>query len=462
MLCSSRRVLGALVSLNVALSVGALAQTLRHGVEFQVNQYTEGPQENSRVASKPDGDVVVVWSSPQDGNSSGVFARRFSSAGVASNEFQVNVVTAGPQRYPSIASSAVGYVVVWEGLDGSNLGVFARRLSSAGTPIGGEFQVNLNTLMYQRWPAVAMAADGDFVIVWQNEDSDGGDDDVFARIFSSNGVAQTVEFVVNTYIPGIQTLPVVASEPDGDFFVVWQRLNPAYHDLFGRRYTSGGVEVGGEFAVNLQTHLHQRYASISANADGFVVTWQSNFNSDGSSEGVMARRFTSAGVATGGDFVVNAHSPAAQLLPAIAMEPDGEFVVVWSSSTQESPFGYGIFGRLFNRDAVPLTQEFQVNAYTTGSQNRPAVAVGGGRFVASWWSLDQDAGNLGVFAHRFVSPIPLDVDGNFEVDPLTDTILALRYAFGFRGSTLITGAVGMNCTRCDAPSIEAYLLDLSN
>ena len=57
---------------------------------------------------------------------------------------------------------------------------------------------------------------------------------------------------------------------------------------------------------------------------------------------------------------------------------------------------------------------------------------------------------------------PTDVDGNFLVDPLTDTLLTLRYAFGFRGNTLITGAVGANCTRCDAPSIEAYLLDLAN
>ena len=42
-------------------------------------------------------------------------------------------------------------------------------------------------------------------------------------------------------------------------------------------------------------------------------------------------------------------------------------------------------------------------------------------------------------------------------DPLTDGLLVLRYLFGFTGDTLITGAVGANCTRCDAPSIEAYL-----
>ena len=40
---------------------------------------------------------------------------------------------------------------------------------------------------------------------------------------------------------------------------------------------------------------------------------------------------------------------------------------------------------------------------------------------------------------------------------LTDGLLVLRYLFGFRGAILISGTVGPNCTRCDSPSIEAYL-----
>ena len=54
----------------------------------------------------------------------------------------------------------------------------------------------------------------------------------------------------------------------------------------------------------------------------------------------------------------------------------------------------------------------------------------------------------------------LDIDGDGEVDPLTDSLLVLRYTFGFRGATLITGAVDGDCTRCDAPSIEAYIAPL--
>jgi hypothetical protein len=51
----------------------------------------------------------------------------------------------------------------------------------------------------------------------------------------------------------------------------------------------------------------------------------------------------------------------------------------------------------------------------------------------------------------------LDVDGDGAIQPLTDTLLVLRYAFGFRGPTLIGGAVSGQCKRCAASQIEAYL-----
>jgi hypothetical protein len=51
----------------------------------------------------------------------------------------------------------------------------------------------------------------------------------------------------------------------------------------------------------------------------------------------------------------------------------------------------------------------------------------------------------------------LDPDGDGEQQPLTDGVLILRYLFGFRGDSLIMGAVSGTCTRCTAPQIEAYI-----
>jgi hypothetical protein len=56
----------------------------------------------------------------------------------------------------------------------------------------------------------------------------------------------------------------------------------------------------------------------------------------------------------------------------------------------------------------------------------------------------------------------LDVDGNGSFGALTDGLLVLRYLFGFTGTTLTTGAVGGSCTRCDAAAIVAYLDGLAS
>ena len=52
----------------------------------------------------------------------------------------------------------------------------------------------------------------------------------------------------------------------------------------------------------------------------------------------------------------------------------------------------------------------------------------------------------------------LDVDEDGEVSALTDSVLLMRWSFGFRGQTLVEGAVDqMNCKRCAVGDIEAYL-----
>ncbi len=51
----------------------------------------------------------------------------------------------------------------------------------------------------------------------------------------------------------------------------------------------------------------------------------------------------------------------------------------------------------------------------------------------------------------------LDIDDNGTLGPLTDGLLILRRLFGFSGSTLIAGAVGGGCNRCDAGPIADYI-----
>jgi hypothetical protein len=53
-----------------------------------------------------------------------------------------------------------------------------------------------------------------------------------------------------------------------------------------------------------------------------------------------------------------------------------------------------------------------------------------------------------------------DIDGNGQVDALTDSLLIMRYTFGFKGDALIHDAIGEGATRTSSEDIEAYLEEL--
>ncbi len=50
-----------------------------------------------------------------------------------------------------------------------------------------------------------------------------------------------------------------------------------------------------------------------------------------------------------------------------------------------------------------------------------------------------------------------DIDGNGDVEALTDGLLILRHSFGFSGDALINNAIGTGATRQSADDIKAYL-----
>jgi hypothetical protein len=130
----------------VGLPAPAGAQAI--GEEFQVNTYTTNNQQTDvrrSVAGDASGNFVVVWRSfAQDGSGDGIFGQRYDSEGTArGSEFRVNSFTTGSQRYPTVAAAAGGdFVVIWEGEGpGDNSGIFGQRYDSTGVAQGAEFRV---------------------------------------------------------------------------------------------------------------------------------------------------------------------------------------------------------------------------------------------------------------------------------------------------------------------------------
>jgi hypothetical protein len=294
--------------------------------------------------------------------------------------------------------------------DGSGDGIFGQRYKGSGEALGAEFQVNAHTTSSQILPAVSSDGDGDFVVVWQSLDQDGGGYGISGQRYQSSGAALGSEFRVNTHIPSNQRNPAVSSAPNGDFVVVWDSRDQdgVGYGIFGQRYQSSGAALGGEFQVNTYSTSSQVLPAVSADAAGdFVVVWQS-YTQDGNLYGVFGQRYQSSGAALGSEFRVNTHVPESQILPSVGCDGDGDFVVVWASYTQDGDL-YGVFGQLYQSSGDALGGEFRVNTYTTSDQSSPAVGSdANGDFVVVWQSFSQDGSSFGVFGQRLARPSPAD------------------------------------------------------
>ncbi|MEM6784506.1 MAG: hypothetical protein AAF624_12320, partial [Bacteroidota bacterium] len=394
------------------------------GSEFQVNTFTTGDQANPSVAMDADGDFVVVWQSyGQDGSYDGVYARRYNADGTAPTtngaEFRVNSFTTGTQAEPSVTMDASGaFVVVWEsdnfsgvGQDGSLGGVYAQRYDASGNPAGGEFRVNATTENDQGQAVVAMDADGDFVVAWSSYNQDGSYGGVYVRRFNADGSAPSVngsEFAVNTFTTGNQGFPSVAMDADGDFVIAWQSAGqdepsyPSYGGVYAQRYDASGVAQGAEFLVNTFTTDTQGFPTVAMDTEGdFVVAWASYGQDASGTYGIFAQRYTSTGGLVGAEFQVNTFTTDTQNSPSVAIDAVGDFVVAWESSNQDGS-DRGIYAQRFDAAAASSGSEFLVNTFTTGGQGSPAVASDAdGDVVVVWTSDGQEGSGANLYAQRY-------------------------------------------------------------
>jgi len=381
------------------------------GPEFLVNTCTTESQSGAAIAMDSAGNFAIVWQSwSQDGDGVGVYARRYSDAGVPlSGEFRVNTYTTGDQERPAVAMNSAGdFVVAWESKDQDGLGrgVYAQRYSAAGVPQGAEFQVNTFTQADEILPAIAMDSAGDFVVTWYGVAQDGSAGGIYAQRYSASGVRQGNEFLVNTWTTDYQSYPAITMDAAGDFVIVWQSKGQDGDGwgIYGRRYTPAGAALGQEFRVNTSTTGDQTDPFIATDSAGdFVVAWSSP---DGNGQGVCAQRYSAAGTPQGGEFRVNTYITTDQYCNAVAMDSAGDFVIPWQSALQDGN-DWGVYAQRYSAAGLPQGGEFRVNTCTTGEQSFAAATMNSsGNFVIAWQSYGQDGSFYGVYARLYDATPP--------------------------------------------------------
>jgi hypothetical protein len=291
-------------------------------------------------------------------------------------EFGINTTTRAAQIGSDNASSSNGTsVVVWTDYSNGDADIRAQRLNSQGGKLGAELIIAGKVGVNEFDPAVAMDAQGDFVVSWTQDHASGGTD-VLAHKFNVTGVpvGGTVQVGVGTFAESESN---VAMDARGDFVVSYTRnTNNNNPDVFAKRYDVnsqllGVITVGG-------TSLAERQSSIAMSPDGrFDIAYQYQFSN--TDYDVIASRYTAAGGLIEQSAI--ASSSALEEAPSIAMDNQGNAVIAYQKFVGSD---WDIKARRFSGTGV-LSGEINVQS-TTANETSPSVALQGnaGAFVVAY------------------------------------------------------------------------------
>ncbi len=367
-----------LPALLLATSLLGIVPPLAAQIEV-VNTYTASTKRSPDIARLQDGSFIVVWESEgQDGDDTGIFARRVSSEGVPTGaEIAIPTTTADSQKDPTLATLADGrFVVVWH----SSFQPRARVFESNGSPVDSEIELGSQSI---RRPTVAADDTGGFAVTWR----DPADDEIRFQRYDSVGMPLGLESVLGPSQD--EARPDLRHWGDGEFLVVWEHRSPqdpSIRGIAGRFADSTGSPPSSRFFVSqTQSQIHEYPVIARAPSGEGVVLWgKGNYTP----RNVVGRFLDPSGTPVGSEIVVNSVDQEFQAVPAIATTSDG-YLAVWY---ENSFLREDILGRRFEAAGSPVGSEFfaagtlDLSMTLAFNYGRPAVAASAEDLPVTVWA----------------------------------------------------------------------------
>jgi hypothetical protein len=296
----------------------------------------------------------------------GSAARPAGPPSSGSSDNPINKLQATNQLDPAVATDANGdSVVVWTS---TGNGIEAQLFNAAGIPLlPTEITVNQTGGGSVGRASVAMDARGDFVVAWAgaggSTNTTTNTSDVFYRVFNPSGAALTIQMQANVYTTSVQNEPSVAMNPtNGNFVISWTS--------FAQPSTAGG-------ALQQNANIFYRQFLLSGGTPAAGATYSLEQQ-------------------------VDVASPYRQCQSNVAMDDNGDFVIVWTAYTQNSNIA-NIDGRYypagaaggseFTLNTVPVLQDFTgtnggfgttapLDLWATGP--RVSMDITSGNYAVTW------------------------------------------------------------------------------
>ena len=240
--------------------------------------------------------------------------------------------------------------------------------------------------------AVATAPTGDSVVVWSSQSQDGSGWGVYGQRYDKTGAAVGGEFAINQTTANDQVWATVAMDNLGRYVVSWTSANQdgTPQSIYARTYAANGSASSSEFRVNTTATGNQHNGSVAMDANGnFIVVWAGN--GPGDTDGIFGRRFTVTGTAIDAtELLINTDLARTHYDPAVTMNASGAFAVVWDNTV-------GVQVRRYNSSGV--AQGAQVNVASALTAGDAAVAMADdGSMVVVW---RETVGDKNIYLRRY-------------------------------------------------------------
>ena len=315
------------------------------------NKTAKGDQKTPDIAMDKDGNFVVVWADDSDSNKKfDILMTGFNSEGeILFSNLKVNESSDGDHTVPKVAMAADGrFVVTWNDKQGNdNINIKYRSFNADGTAVGEEQYLIEKTAGTRRNSDIAMDENGNYVVVWDDDEDNDGVYQMHAQKYDFSGQALGDVIVVNSESTGQHVNGAVGMNPKGAFYVVYReerkKGSSSVYAIRARGWDENLNEIMPDTDVYYEEHNNDQPTVCIDDSNRAVV----GFHDANSAGGDVI--LTTISNATVGDFVSSTKLISNnQTNPSVGCTGDGHVVVVYADDAEGNKY-YETYVRGFNK-----------------------------------------------------------------------------------------------------------------
>lgn len=182
--------------------------------------------------------------------------------------------------------------------------------------------------------------------------------------------------------------PDITMNTKGKSVIVWQDKGSKTYEIYKQTFQENGDPLGIPERVNHFRPNDQINPKVAIDNQGnYVIIWQS-YKQDGSGSGIFGRKYIADNNQKFREFRINTYKRGDQSKPVIAMNSAGNFVVAWVSSIDGSASKRRIVAQRYNSFSEPIGKEIKISQHSRYKNDNPSIAIDeSGNFSIVWQSI---------------------------------------------------------------------------